>query len=192
VIEAALDAAQATFYRDGYDAASLTTLTAAMGINPPSFYAAFGSKEKLFNRVLERYHGAFYGLADELFKRDIPTLEALERFLDMVAAMHTSRRPMQGCLIVNSSLVLCRDNSSMEQCLKAVVAKNQKLIMNRLDHGKRAGDIGREINSREVAVYVNGLMHAMASIARTTQSRSAVRSIAKLGKSSLGNLLGCT
>ena len=53
--DAALDAALAVFWRHGYEGASLTDLTAAMGINRPSLYAAFGNKESLFRRVMDRY-----------------------------------------------------------------------------------------------------------------------------------------
>ena len=43
------------FWRQGYEGASMADLTKAMGINPPSLYACFGSKEGLFKAVLERY-----------------------------------------------------------------------------------------------------------------------------------------
>ena len=54
-IDAALDHAMAVFWRKGYEGASIADLTAAMGINPPSLYAAFGNKERLFLKVIERY-----------------------------------------------------------------------------------------------------------------------------------------
>ncbi|MET0886036.1 MAG: helix-turn-helix domain-containing protein, partial [Mycetocola sp.] len=51
----ALDAAVDVFWRRGYDGASLSELTAAMGINRPSLYAAFGDKAQLFQSALHRY-----------------------------------------------------------------------------------------------------------------------------------------
>src|SRR5688500_18771243 len=51
----ALDAALDVFWRKGYEGASLSDLTDTMGINRPSLYAAFGNKEALFRKVLERY-----------------------------------------------------------------------------------------------------------------------------------------
>src|SRR5882724_6357466 len=54
-IDAALDAALHVFWRKGYDGASLADLTGAMGINRPSLYAAFGNKEALFRKALDRY-----------------------------------------------------------------------------------------------------------------------------------------
>jgi AcrR family transcriptional regulator len=54
-IEKALDQALQVFWHKGYEGASLSDLTAAMGINRPSLYAAFGNKEELFRKALERY-----------------------------------------------------------------------------------------------------------------------------------------
>ena len=54
-IERALDRALEVFWRNGYEGASIASLTEAMGINPPSLYAAFGNKEGLFRRALDRY-----------------------------------------------------------------------------------------------------------------------------------------
>jgi len=51
----ALDRALKVFWRKGYEGASLADLTSAMGINRPSLYAAFGNKEALFRKALDRY-----------------------------------------------------------------------------------------------------------------------------------------
>ncbi len=54
-MDQALDRALDVFWRKGYEGASICDLTAAMGINPPSLYAAFGNKEGLFRKALDRY-----------------------------------------------------------------------------------------------------------------------------------------
>src|SRR5919204_2338880 len=53
--DTALDRALDVFWRHGYEGTSLADLTAAIGINKPSLYAAFGNKEELFGKVLTRY-----------------------------------------------------------------------------------------------------------------------------------------
>ena len=54
-VEQALDQALEVFWRNGYEGASISELTQAMGISPPSLYAAFGNKEGLFRKTLDRY-----------------------------------------------------------------------------------------------------------------------------------------
>ena len=57
-MDKALDAALDLFWRKGYEGTSIADLTKAMGINPPSLYAAFGGKETLFHQALDRYEAA--------------------------------------------------------------------------------------------------------------------------------------
>src|SRR6202048_5382393 len=64
--DAALERAMHVFWAKGYEGASLSDLTRAMRINRPSLYAAFGNKEQLFRKVLDRYMQgplAFFGKA---------------------------------------------------------------------------------------------------------------------------------
>ena len=53
--EAALYQAMLLFWKYGYEATSLSQLTTAMGITPPSLYTAFGDKQRLFLEAIERY-----------------------------------------------------------------------------------------------------------------------------------------
>jgi len=50
--DAALRSAMKLFWKLGYEGASMAALTKAMGINAPSLYAAFGSKEGLFKEAV--------------------------------------------------------------------------------------------------------------------------------------------
>src|ERR1700751_1881083 len=53
--DAALEAAMRVFWAKSYEGATMSDLTEAMGINRSSMYAAFGDKETLFRRAIERY-----------------------------------------------------------------------------------------------------------------------------------------
>ena len=73
-MDQALERALDVFWRKGYEGASICDLTAAMGINPPSLYAAFGNKEGLFCKALDRYaamHDVFMQEALALPRRGI-------------------------------------------------------------------------------------------------------------------------
>ena len=55
-IDKAIKTATELFWRKGYEGTSLSDLTGAMHITAPSFYFAFGNKEKLFRKVIEQYY----------------------------------------------------------------------------------------------------------------------------------------
>ncbi|WP_457355030.1 TetR/AcrR family transcriptional regulator [Sphingomonas sp. UYP23] len=71
-IDDALEKATALFWRNGYEGTSLSDLTKAIGISPPSFYFAFGSKEALFRTVIERQLPELQKLAETAFRKATP------------------------------------------------------------------------------------------------------------------------
>lgn len=101
--ELALDAAVDVFWRRGYDGASLSELTAAMGINPPSLYAAFGSKAGLFQTALHRYVERNMGYVADALAR--PTAqEVAAAFLTGNAIAVTLPGHPAGCLSVQAAV----------------------------------------------------------------------------------------
>lgn len=102
-IDDALGKAQAMFHERGYDAVSLTDLTEALGINPPSFYSAFGSKAELHGRVLERY-SRNEGLDFEgLLSPDRPLAEGLAALFEAAAESYTRHPGAPGCLVIEGT-----------------------------------------------------------------------------------------
>jgi AcrR family transcriptional regulator len=99
----ALDVAKDLFWRKGYEATSLADLTQAMGISPPSFYAAFQGKEELFRRVVERYSIAQARVIDEALAKSTP-VEIVRALMNGIAMLFTDPAYVPGCLIMNSAL----------------------------------------------------------------------------------------
>src|SRR5262252_1533238 len=95
-IDDALDRALEVFWRKGYEGASLPDLTKAMGINRPSLYAAFGNKEALFRRAIERYvEGPGCHVREAI---DEPTArKVVERLLRGSIDLITDVRKPRGC-----------------------------------------------------------------------------------------------
>src|SRR3954465_7832302 len=99
----ALDAALKVFWRQGYEGTSLPDLTKAMGINRPSLYAAFGNKESLFRKVVQRYvNGPASYVAVALQE---PTARAVaQKLLKGAAENLTDPSHPRGCLAVQGAL----------------------------------------------------------------------------------------
>src|SRR3979411_2475458 len=105
----ALGRAVEVFWRKGYEGASLSDLTKAMGINRPSLYAAFGDKESLFRKVLDRYDSGPAAYVREALKQ--PTARAVvEKLMEGAADSATASGNPRGCLFVQSALV-CGDGA---------------------------------------------------------------------------------
>ncbi|MDP9900758.1 TetR/AcrR family transcriptional regulator [Variovorax ginsengisoli] len=99
----AVATAQRLFHERGYDAVSVADLTKALGINPPSFYAAFGSKAGLYARILDRYAetGAIPLL--EILGADRPLAESLAEVLTQAARCYAADATATGCLVLEGT-----------------------------------------------------------------------------------------
>src|SRR3982751_4547831 len=99
----ALDQALKVFWSKGYEGTSLPDLTTAMGINRPSLYAAFGNKESLFRKAVERYAEGPAGYVGEAL--ELPTARAVvESLLEGAVRLLSDRKHPSGCLMVQGAL----------------------------------------------------------------------------------------
>lgn len=76
----ALDLARDVFWRQGFQGTSLDDITVATGLTKPSLYAAFGDKNTLFLKVLDRYHERVVANAERVLNEG-PARDAIERWL---------------------------------------------------------------------------------------------------------------
>src|SRR4051794_25710140 len=88
------------FWERGYEAASISDLTAAMGITPPSLYTAFGDKEQLFLEAIERYALGYGSISTRALREEPTAREAIERWLHESAAELTEPCHPKGCMVV--------------------------------------------------------------------------------------------
>src|SRR5690606_26423582 len=110
--EQAVAAAQHLFHARGYDAVSIADLTDALGINPPSLYAAFGSKGGLYRRVLDRYGETDAIPLPELLRPDRPVAVSLAAVLEDAARRYAADPTAAGCLVLEGTG--CNDSEARE------------------------------------------------------------------------------
>ncbi|MGY6024565.1 TetR/AcrR family transcriptional regulator [Streptomyces spinosirectus] len=151
--DAALDRAMEVFWRRGYDGASLSDLTDAMGINRTSMYAAFGNKEELFRRAVARYTQAEMAYAREALTQ--PTAySVIETFLRANAdALTLADRP-PGCLSVQGGLAEGGDNGRIAKFLAERRLAGEQALSARLTRAVEAGDLPAGTDPVALARYV--------------------------------------
>jgi len=101
--DAAVDVAMRLFHARGYDAVSVAEIGEALGIKPPSFYSAFGSKAGLFERVVERYGEAGERFAAEALAGGGSVADAIERLLRGITRLYLQCDGVAGCLVIDST-----------------------------------------------------------------------------------------
>src|SRR5439155_8806124 len=157
--DVALERAMHVFWAKGYEGASLSDLTRAMRINRPSLYAAFGDKEQLFRKVLDRYMDgpvAYFGKALAASKaRDV-----VEEIFLGTARMADDPRIPAGCLMVQGALA-CGDASVRNEVV-ARRAASEAMLRRRLQRAKREGDLPKNADPAELACYVMTVVRGMA------------------------------
>ncbi|MFY1697393.1 TetR/AcrR family transcriptional regulator [Solwaraspora sp. WMMA2101] len=172
--EAVLDRATEAFWRYGYEGASLSTLTAAMGINRPSLYAAFGSKEQLFQRTLARYQEA--QLATVRTALDQPTAyAAIEAFLRASADGLTADSHPAGCFSVQGGLSCSPENTRITEMLAAGRAATEAAVAQRLSRAAEDGDLPEGVDARALARFVMALSEGHAVQAAAGASREQLQ-----------------
>ncbi|MET0492350.1 MAG: TetR/AcrR family transcriptional regulator [Actinoplanes sp.] len=168
--ETVLDRAIQVFWQHGYEGASLSALTSAMGINRPSLYATFGSKEQLFQRAFARYHDT--KVAEARAALDQPTAyAAIEALLRSSADGLTAAGHPPGCFSIQGGLACSPENAGVSEILAAGRAATETAIEERLSRAAEEGDLPEGLAPRALARFVMTLSegHAVHAAAGATR-----------------------
>jgi len=166
----ALDQAVRVFWEHGYEGSSVSELAAAMGINKPSLYAVFGSKEELFRRALARYQDTYVAYAPATLEQ--PTAyAAIETYLRAAVDALTGDGHPPGCLSIQGGLSCAPANSGISGYLADFRAAGESTLADRLARAAKDGDLAPGTDTAALARFVitlsQGLaVHAAAGVSR--------------------------
>jgi AcrR family transcriptional regulator len=173
----ALQRAMELFWEKGFDNTSLTDLTTAMGINSPSLYAAFGSKEQLFSDAVSLYNRTEGPEIWNAIETGKTARESIAGYLKATARAFTKPGKPAGCLIVLGALHSSDSNPGICQALRAVRAENVEMLRQRLDVAIAAGELPTSLDSRAMATFYTTVQQGMSIQARDGASRRMLEAI---------------
>jgi len=177
--DAALDQAMDVFWRHGYEGATVAQLTGAMGISPPSLYAAFGNKEGLLKAALDRYAAKRAAWMEGVLSA--PTArEVAERMLMGTADSQTDPDNPPGCLLVQGGLACGTGSENVPFELAAGLALTVDQRRERFVRANEEGDLNQVADAAALARYLSAVSAGMGVMAASGADREALRQVANV------------
>lgn len=176
--EKALDAALCVFWRKGYEGASYADLTEAAGVERPALYSAFGNKESLFRRALDRYYERYLDYVPEAMK--LPTSrQVAEHILFHAVELNTRFPDRRGCLGINGAVAVSDDAEPIRQIVVEARAGAEAQLRERFERAKTEGDLPATANPATLAAFIMAVVHGMAVQAKAGFSRETLEAVAE-------------
>jgi len=170
--EAALERAMEVFWRSGFEGTSLHDLTEAMGINPPSLYAAFGDKERLFLECVERYQTKHGGACP--YEEEPTARGAVAKLLLYMATELTKPCNPRGCMMVMAAATCSGSSEEMQSALQERRKSSRAHVKARIERGIREGDVARDIDAAALADFYATVISGMSMQARDGASKKSL------------------
>ncbi len=181
--DAALETAMRLFWEHGYEATSLAQLTEAIGVSAPSLYAAFGDKETLFLRAVERYQARGGDQTQALFGEAKTAREAVARTLLESAIRLTDPKYPRGCMVVLSAISVSEEAASVQKELMKCRSGWEKEMKRRIERGVKDGDVPQSVNAGALASFYMAVLQGMSLHAKDGASRERLKEI---GEAAMG------
>jgi len=175
----ALDRAIEVFWRNGYEGASVAELCEAMGIKPPSLYAAFENKEGLFRHAIERYLERRVGYWDEALEAP-SAREMVERLVRGCIDFLTEKGNPPGCLFVRSAASCSEAADCIRQELAARRAEGEARLRERLERAATDGELPPDLDPAGFARYLMAVLEGMTMRATVGASREELRQVGEM------------
>ncbi|MCQ8189279.1 TetR/AcrR family transcriptional regulator [Streptomyces rugosispiralis] len=173
----ALERAMRVFWERGYEGASLTDLTSAMGITRTSMYAAFGNKDELFRKALERYSEGPAAYADRAMRE--PTAQQVATaFLHGSVRANTRPDCPAGCLGIQGSLAAGDPGRNARDALIAWRNEGTARLGDRFRRAVDEGDLPPDTDPGLLARYLMAVAHGMAVQAASGVTQEELRQVA--------------
>lgn len=174
----ALNKALGVFWHCGYEPASVGELCKAMDINPPSLYAAFGSKAALFLEAVHFYEATYWDAVWAQLLDSDDVHQAIDQFFRKAACILTSQQAPCGCLVVLAAINVSRDSKEVYDAAKALRERGAAYFTACIQAGVERGQLPADTDVAGCAMALNTLLQGMSIPAQDGISHAALEQVA--------------
>lgn len=175
----ALHRAMLLFWEKGYQGTSMSELTAAMGINAPSLYACFGSKEALYRETMALYDDCEGGGFGAALAAAPDARTAIETYLMGSARLFTRPGKPTGCMVVLSVIQAAGVSEEAACELRDARAEMQSLLETRLRAEAAKGTLPTSCDVPAIASFYITVQQGMSIRARDGATRTELEAVAQ-------------
>ena len=174
---AALQAAIDCFWQFGYEATSMRDLATAMGLTAPSLYNAFGDKQALYARALERYLDCTTRDRLRRYETSLPPKEAIHKFFAEIVDQSIKDRKRKGCFLVNSALEVAPHQSELGAVIAKQFADIEAFFKRCVLAAQANGTAPRGVDATNTARLLLGALLGIRVLARSASDRSLLEGV---------------
>ncbi|MXO66425.1 TetR/AcrR family transcriptional regulator [Altericroceibacterium endophyticum] len=176
-VDEALSAALRVFWTKGYEGASLSDLTEAMGITRPSLYAAFGNKEALFKQALDLYEEVKLAYVGQALESE--TAKGVARKMLNGAIETMTDGECRGCMGVIAS-VICQDaEATIREDLHRRNESSHRALVERMQKGIDDGDFPEPADAEAITRYLKAVLQGMSVQAQAGAKLEELQQVAE-------------
>lgn len=166
-----------TFWRNGYEGTSAQDLVEATGLGRGSLYAAYASKNALFEQALRRYRKRAQGHVDQL-RKDGPTRDRLRELMTDVVDADLNAAEKRGCLATNSAIEMAARDARVAELVQENFAILTRGIEEAIRRGQKTGEIDRDADASTLALFVFNAVQGLRVLAKTARTQDRDKLIA--------------
>ena len=183
-LDDAIERAMVVFWSKGYENTSIPDLTAAIGINRPSLYAAFESKENLFRLALDKYRKDPASYVNRALSK-ATAYEVFESLLFGVVDLVTDPKRPGGCLFVcgTHAVGACDTEVSRELVSRRIAGEAD--IRRRFETAKKDSDLPADSDPKTIAKLAATLMWGISVLASNGATKAELKKLAALALESM-------
>jgi AcrR family transcriptional regulator len=185
----ALEKAMRLFWSRGYDAISMADLRAELGITQASLYAAFGSKEQLFQEAVELYRQTAGFSTTAALATGADAREAIRRMLQAAVDAFSAPDAPGGCLLILGATNCLRESKTVQDHLLSIRRQISQSILDRLKLGQRDGDVPTTAPVTALTAYFSTVLYGLALQSRDGASRKTLTQVVEIAMAALQQMV---
>lgn len=178
--EKALITALKIFWSKGYEPASVAEICAAMGINPPSLYAAFGNKAGLFMEAALYYKRLYWEEPEKRLMAEPDVYKAIHNYFQEAVQILLSPDAPCGCLVILGGINISDDKTEIITLLKSLREKTRRMFAERMRLAIQSGQIPPDTDVPALSGALNALLEGLSLQAREGLFLSELKAMASL------------